>query len=478
MRVFLVGATGFIGRALLLRLRRAGHEVTAWVRSEERARALLGDEVELLTIGSGDAAIDDALSRCDAVVNLAGEPLFGARWTAARRRQLVDSRVAVTEWIVRALEAASPRPPVFVSGSAVGLYGDRGSETLTEESAPGSGFLATLCREWEAAANRATSFGVRVVNLRTGIVLGREGGALAKMLTPFRFGVGGPVGSGKQYLSWIHLHDLVEIIATALEDSRYRGAVNATAPVPATSRDFARSLGRALRRPAFVPTPAFALRMMFGESATVLLSSQRAIPVKLGTLGFQFAHPRLDEALGDLFGRGAVRIGRLTSASPAPGASGTYLKEHRPKYLLRSSTTLDAPVDRVFAFFSHPRNLGLMTPSGMKFQIHGVREPISAGSTVDYRLRVGPVPVSWRTRIEDWQPGRRFVDSQEHGPYRTWWHEHHFRADGNRTVMEERVYYSPRGGVLGWLANQLFVKRMLRRIFGYRVDAIRLRFGS
>jgi uncharacterized protein len=299
MLVFLTGATGFIGRALIPVLQRQGHAVAAWVRSEERARRLLGADVELRPSDGGFDALAAAVASADAIVNLAGEPIIGVRWTAARRRLLEDSRVQVTNDLVRAIEAARTRPRVLFSGSAVGWYGDRGDERLTEQSMPGADFLARLCRDWEDAATGAQRLGVRVVLSRTGVVLGRGGGALAQMLPPFRLGLGGPIGSGRQYVPWIHLQDLVAFIALALADDRVRGPVNGVAPQEANSREFAAALGRALRRPAILPTPAFALRAIFGEAAIVMLASQRVEPLALTGLGFRFAFPDLDAALAD-----------------------------------------------------------------------------------------------------------------------------------------------------------------------------------
>lgn len=302
MHIFMTGSTGFIGRALVLRLRRDGHHLTAWVRDEEGARSRLGAEVNLLPIERGDLALRDTLASCDAVVNLAGEPLIG-RWTSDRREQIVESRVQLTKRIVQAMDMSSAHPSILISGSAVGYYGDRGDEILTEDSHPADDFLGRLCQEWERASLQAEAFGVRAVVLRTGIVLGRDGGALSKLLPPFRIGLGGPIGSGRQYMPWIHLHDHVEIVAAALVDARYNGSINATAPSPVTNKDFARALGRALHRPAFAPLPAFALKAALGESASVLLTGQRALPEKLGRLGFTFEYEALDAALADILGR-------------------------------------------------------------------------------------------------------------------------------------------------------------------------------
>jgi uncharacterized protein len=303
MRVFVTGATGFIGRALTARLRADGHTVVAWVRSVERARRTLGGDVELERTDAGFAALTAALARVDAVVNFAGEPLIGKRWTPERRRVLEDSRVQVTKDLVRAIHAAPTRPRVLVSGSAVGWYGDRGDERLTEQSTPGDDFLAHVCRRWEDAATAAQASGVRVVLSRTGVVLGRDGGALAQMLPPFRLGLGGPIGSGKQYVPWVHLQDFVAFVAAALADDRYRGPVNGVAPQEATSREFAAALGRALHRPAILPAPAFALRAIFGQAATVLLASQRVEPRALCDRGFTFAFPDLASALASIIPR-------------------------------------------------------------------------------------------------------------------------------------------------------------------------------
>lgn len=302
MRVFMTGATGFIGRRIVTRLRQDGHEIAAWVRSESRGRRILGADVDRVPTAAGPSVLGPALSRCDAVVNLAGEPLLPGRWTARRKRQLVTSRVDLTRGLVQALAGSTARPRVLVSTSASGYYGDGGEEILTEKNPPGADFLAQLCRSWEDAARRAEELGVRVVFLRIGIVLGREGGALAKMLLPFRAGLGGPFGSGRQYMPWIHADDLVAIAVAALTDERYRGPLNATAPAPVTSREFARALGRVLHRPAALPVPSFFLRAVLGEAGQVLLCSQRAVPRRLQELGFVFRFHNLDSALTDIVG--------------------------------------------------------------------------------------------------------------------------------------------------------------------------------
>ena len=478
MRVLITGATGFVGRALVPALQRDGHTVVVWARDAARARARLGADIE--TLDSTDAsALIAAVERCHAVINLAGEPVVGARWTEARRAVIRDSRVAATNALAQAIGAAAVKPQVLVSASAVGYYGDRGHDVLREDSLPGSDSLAQTCHDWEAAAVAAERHGVRVALLRIGVVLGRDGGALAQMLPPFRLGLGGPIGGGRQYLPWIHLHDLVGVITAALTDDRYRGPVNAVAPEPVTNLEFARQLGRVLGRPAIVPVPALALKAAMGEAASVLLGSQRVAADALSRLGFSFAFPTLAVALAEIVGGADVALTRLQGSIDALGSAAgrRYLDRRRPIYELRTTTIVNAPIEKTFEFFSKAENLGLMTPSAMGFSIKGAPPRIGEDTIIDYQVRVGGLPINGRTRIVTWRPGERFVDLQEKGPYRAWWHEHVFRDLGSTTKMDDRVCYAPPLGPLGRIANRVLIAPMLRRIFQYRADVIRLRFG-
>jgi uncharacterized protein (TIGR01777 family) len=301
MRTFITGATGFIGSELTARLRKAGHQVTAWVRNESRARALLGPEVGL---ASAPAALGGAIAKADAVINLAGEPISAARWTGSRKRAIVDSRVKLTSGIASAI-AQSPSPPsVFISASAVGYYGDRGDEIVEDDAPPGNDFLATVCRDWEAAALEATKSGVRVFIPRIGIVLGGDGGALASMVMPFRVGMGGPLGTGRQYVPWIHFDDQLAIMIAALEDQRMSGPMISAAPNPVTSRELAKAIGAVLHRTSFMPVPTMALRVLLGEAAALVLTGQRVRPRRLEQSGFTWRYPMIAAALTDLLGAG------------------------------------------------------------------------------------------------------------------------------------------------------------------------------
>ena len=296
--VLMSGSTGLVGRSLLERLSGLGRPAVPLARGRASEGEVLWDPA----VGAIDSA-SLASSGARAVVHLAGENIADGRWTAAKMDAIRTSRVRGTGLPAESLARLECPPAVLVSASAIGFYGDRGDEVLTESSAPGSGFLADVCREWEQATEPAHEAGIRVVNLRIGVVLARQGGALARMLLPFRLGLGGRLGRGDQYMSWITLEDLVSTIIRALEDERLTGPVNATAPHPVTNRDFTGALGQALRRPTIAPLPAFAARAAFGRMADeLLLASMRVVPERLLERDFHFEHPRLEGALCSVLG--------------------------------------------------------------------------------------------------------------------------------------------------------------------------------
>jgi uncharacterized protein (TIGR01777 family) len=305
MRIFLTGATGLIGRRIVRRLHERGDYPVILTRRPGYARELFGGNAEVV---EGDPMRSggwmDAVADSDAVLHLAGENVFARRWNAEFKKLLRDSRVLSTQHVVEALRRRPLRPDgqakVLVNASAIGYYGPHGDEELTEDSSAGSDFLAQLCVEWEQAAQAAESAGVRVAWVRVGIVLDKEGGALAKLLTPFRLGVGGPVGSGRQWMSWIHYADLVSIFLLALDNAQARRALNGTAPNPVTNYEFSKTLGRVLHRPAVVPMPALALRIALGEAANLVTTGQRVLPKRALELGHSFQYPTLETALAQI----------------------------------------------------------------------------------------------------------------------------------------------------------------------------------
>lgn len=478
MHVFLTGSTGLIGRTLVLRLLRDGHRLTAWVRSAAKARAVLGGEVELIEAATPNAAVLRVMCEADAVIHLAGAGVFDGRWTRNRKRELVDSRVGLTRLLVDGLRESGKRPSVFISASGVGYYGDAPIGAVDERSPAGNDFLAELCVGWEREALKAESLGVRVALIRTGVVLDPGGGALAKLMLPIRAGIGGKLGSGHQPMPWIHMADTVEIYARALTDSHMSGPYNAVAPHPVSNENFTRALGKLLARPTFIPVPGFALRALLGQSASVVLGGQNAVPRRLLAEGFSFAYPRLGVALDELMHRSNAALRRIHKAHPLPESS--YLRKRGADYLLTQRTVINAPLSEVFPFFSDATNLGAITPPQMSFRITEQPDRLGEGAEIHYALRLGVVPLTWRTRIEQWAPGERFVDAQLEGPYRSWWHEHTFVADPTnpgRTIMTDRVYYRVPLGVLGRLVHPLLVAPRLREIFHYRDRAIAYRFN-
>lgn len=300
MHILVTGGTGFIGQALCRHLLERGHRLTVVSRqASERVKALCGCGVARI---AGFTGLDPR-TRFDAIINLAGESIAAERWTDARKQVLWDSRVTLTGELVDFIRRAETKPAVLVSGSAVGYYGNAGDTPLNEDSAPLDDFGHHLCAAWEQAAWRAADAGVRVCLVRTGLVVGRGGGFLARMLPPFRLGLGGPMGDGRQWMSWIHRDDQIAAIEFLLEHAELSGIFNATAPNPVTNREFSRALGRALRRPALLPAPAPALRLVLGELAELLLGGQRVLPKRLLQAGFQFRYPELEMALADTLGK-------------------------------------------------------------------------------------------------------------------------------------------------------------------------------
>lgn len=290
LRVLLSGAGGTVGRALATALAADGHRISRLVRARPRGA------LEFRWDPVGGIMDPAAIDSCDAVIHLAGAGIAAGRWTASRKAEIMESRRAGTRLIAAAIARADTPPRVLVSASAVGYYGDRGDEILTEQSPPGGGFLAGVARAWEEEAARAAP--ARVVLLRLGVVLARAGGALPRMALPFRLGIGGPIGGGRQWLSWIALDDVVRVVRHALASDHLNGPVNTVSPHPVTQGDFGRALGRVLHRPALAPTPAWVIRLVLGEMGSeLLLSSQRVSPGRLLATGFEFEHPDIEECL-------------------------------------------------------------------------------------------------------------------------------------------------------------------------------------
>ena len=304
MKVAIAGATGFVGSRLVERLHSEGHQVLVLARDLERARRVFPASAypNLEIVGYTPAESGDwlhSIAGCDGVVNLAGVPIAEERWTAARQQAILDSRKLTTAKLVEAIALANPKPSVFVSASAIGYYGTSETAEFEENSAAGDDFLATVCKEWEAAAQPVKNAGTRLVILRLGIVLGM-GGALAKMVPAFRLFAGGPIGTGKQWFSWIHRDDVVNLILYALQNPQIEGVLNATAPNPVRMNELCETLGEILKRPSWLPVPSFALELLLGDGAKVVLEGQQVLPKQTLVSGFQYEYPTLKLALEEI----------------------------------------------------------------------------------------------------------------------------------------------------------------------------------
>jgi len=442
MKIVVTGATGFIGREVVIALAKAGHECLMLVRHPEAASCLPGKAFRWDGLSSTPSEdLKKFIEGSDVVVHLAGEPVAEGRWTEKRKTSIWNSRVIGTRNLVKLLAElpVNKRPRTLISGSAIGFYGHRGDEEVSETSPAGEGFLADVVKDWEDAAETAESLGLRVVKIRTGIVLGSGGGALEKMQPV-------TLGSGNQWMSWIHLHDVVGCILFCIAQEKCRGAYNLVSPQPVQNREFTLSFAEARKTAALVRVPELALKTLLGEMSQILLDSQKVSSKRIQAEGYTFLYTRLDQALKDIYENCDARDKKFS------------VTQFIPK-----------PVDEVFAFFCKAENLESITPPWLNFKIiKKSTEEVQEGSLIDYELKVHGFPVSWRTRIESWKPPSSFVDTQVKGPYSKWHHTHTFEAVSGGTIMRDDVVYRLPVGALGSMLGGSIVSRDVREIFAYR----------
>ena len=445
MKIIITGATGFIGRSAVIHLAKQGHEITAIVRkagsvSDLPCKSLIWDSnVETPSV------LSPFLKNKDAIVHLAGEPVATSRWTPQKKELIRSSRVDGTQKIVEAIKSLEPevRPKHFICASAIGYYGHRENGVMTESSSKGSGFLSDVVWEWEAMAERMIRLGVTLTRLRIGVVLGRNGGALEKMLPSV-------LGQGDQWMSWIHLNDVVRLIQFCLENPKASGAINAVAPEPVQNSTFTQELAQAKHQNLLPPAPTSILKLALGEMAHVILDSTRVIPEKATLLGFKFSYPTLKEALNEIFG---------------------HLKRGESQFSAVQFVAKNKA--QVFEFFSKAENLETITPPWLNFKVTKMSTPgIQEGTLIDYRLNIHGVPVTWRTRIEEWMPNEKFVDTQLKGPYSKWHHTHRFEEIPGGTLMWDDVIYKLPAGKLGNFFGQALVRKDVRTIFDFRKKKI------
>ena len=385
----------------------------------------------------------------DAVIHLMGEPLDGTRWTEQKKLELRSSRINSTKNMVNAIENSLERIKVFVTASAIGIYGDKGDDTLTESSKIGESFLAKLCQEWEQEAKKSSC---RNVQLRFGIVLSNDSGALKKMLPIFENGFGGPLSSGTQWMSWVHIDDVVGITMKTLHDHKLTGQINIVSPTPVRNKEFTKLLASALKVKAILPVPKIALRLALGEMAGVVLSSQKVLPEKVTANNYTFKFTNLADAFNSLFN----------------------WKESCHDRLFEQQQWTHKPLNEVFEFFSDVKNLEELTPPLLNFKVKGKStENIQEGTKIYYKLKIRGIPASWTSLITNWQPMSQFADVQIKGPYAKWYHRHLFSALAGGVLLEDKVVYRlpfPRygGNLLNW-----FIRKDIKTIFNYRRNRIK-----
>jgi uncharacterized protein (TIGR01777 family) len=458
MKVLMTGATGLIGQALGQELVRHGHQLKVVVRHPEST--VLSYPAQVYSwLGNDSPFPSEALQDVEAIVNLAGESIAGQYWTAQRKKSLYESRVHSTRTLLEALENSPTRGrlKVFVQGSAIGIYGDRGSEICEENSTLGSDFLAGLCKDWEAEAARVQTFATqsRFVAIRTGLVLSEKGGALQKLLPLFAQGLGAQLGSGQQFMSWIHLDDIVGLFAFAVEDDRAMGPLNGVAPGAVPNSEFTQIFATCLKQNKFIPVPKAVLKIAMGEMSQALLFSVRASVQKVQSSGYRFKFPSLNEALQNL-----------------------TLQMQARDHVFVQEQWVPRPLNEVFDFFSQEVNLEKLTPPFLNFNV--VKKSTSqmqAGTLIDYKLGLHGVSIGWRTLIKEWQPQTRFVDEQLKGPYSKWHHTHTFSELGAGTLMSDRVVYRVPLGPLGAFFAGWKINQDVKKIFSFRMTKIKELFG-
>lgn len=442
MKILVTGATGLIGRDLIYRMLINGHEVKALARSPEKLIELPRknvikwhhDQIPPLSFLAGH----------DAVVHLAGEGIADQYWTKNRKLELWNSRVLGTKNLVTALSSLPPteKPKVFISSSAIGFYQSI-HEAQDEESHSSNGFLSELCAEWEKSAKEAETKGIRTVILRTGLVLSKKGGILSKAGLLM-------LGTGKQWMSWIHIEDIIHFILYAIENQKLNGHYNLTAPYPITHEEFTQSVAKTIGFPITLPVPASVLKIALGEMSSMILANQKVLPTKTLASGFKFKFEKIEDAIKDLI-EGASILDHYFSVR---------------QFIPRGKS-------EVFSFFGKAENLEILTPPWLNFHIQKKStEKIEKGSLIDYQLKIRRVPFKWKTLISQWSPENSFTDEQLKGPYQKWHHEHTFEEVLGGTLISDNITFR----LPGWFFGKMllpFVKKDINQIFEYRQEKIK-----
>jgi uncharacterized protein len=444
VKVLLTGGTGLVGSALVRRLVHLNHSVTVLTRQPTKAIEKLPHACRVQFWNPNDSQYHFEIEEgTQAIVHLAGESVIGGRWTPAFKDKISASRILSTRLLVDAIGRMRTPPTVFICAGAIGIYGDRQEEVLNESSSPGEDFLAGVCKDGEAEAARAQTFGLRWVSLRIGLVLDFEATIMDRILPAFRLGLGARLGSGKQWMSWIHLQDLINIFLLALQRDDLNGPVNAVAPEPISNETFSTTIGSTLNRSVFFRVPLWGLKLLLGQSAGLLLPSQKVSAQKILDHDFKFSFPSIKLALNEICG-------------------------HREHVLIREQW-FDQPLETCFEFHSSIENIERLAPPSFKFRIVKTsHSKLDKEVTLDYRLRAMGLPMRWRTEITEFNPPTFFSDRQVIGPYALWEHTHEFFAIDGGTLARDTVKYILPFGAIGTALGLFLVQKDLDGIFSYR----------
>ncbi len=453
MKILITGATGLVGSKLIEDLYLNGHEdIRVLTRNIETANLKIPFPVEIKRWNPVRGEIDaDSLENVDIIFHLAGESVAGGRWNQSRKTRILDSRILSTTLLLNEIKKSSTTPKKFISASAVGIYGDTNSIEINEESELANDYLAQVCKDWEATLKNSNIEGMQKHVLRTGIVLSKNGGALEKMLTPFKMGAGGILGSGKQYMSWIHIDDLIKSYIFLMKHNCKHFAYNGVSPDPVNNKEFTKRLGSQLKRPTIFPVPKFVLQLIFGEMSQILLEGQKVLPTRLLDEGFSFKYKKLEHALAHEF---------------------SY--DSKGEVLYKQYQWVPKRRDEVFTFFSNERNLESITPPSLGFKVLKMTtDKIQEGTLIDYKLRIHGMPAHWQTKISKFTEGESFIDEQLKGPYKKWIHQHDFIDSKNGTLICDKITYKLPMGSIGNLVAGWFVQRDVTNIFNFRKKVIR-----
>lgn len=451
-KILITGATGFIGGKLLKQLMMSGYDdINILTRNAENTEKKLDFPAKCFEWDIKNQKVDaGAFKGVDTIFHLAGENIADGRWSEEKKKRIIESRTKSSELIKREVQKIGPdRKIKIISASAVGYYGDRGDEVLTEASSKGSGFLSDVCEQWEKSLKDIQG-NINLHFIRIGLVLSKDGGALPKMELPFKFGVAGKIGDGTQYMSWIHIKDLIDLFIFVGSNNVEGLVFNGVSPNPVTNEEFTKTMGKVLSRPTFLKAPKFLVETALGEMSAVLLNGQRVKPENALKNGFNFQFTSLETALKDLFFydlKGERRVFKCQ-----------FVEKPRPE---------------VFEFFSDEYNLEKITPPLLNFKVLSKSTPeIQEGTIIDYKLKLRGLPMKWKSLIKDFVKNEKFIDTQLKGPYKKWVHLHGFHDLKDGTLMTDDIVYKVPFGFIGRLFTGALVKRDVDEIFNYRQKVI------